>query len=452
VSTPYIPHKRLLTHFPSPGMSEPDENPWEFDTVRGRSFDASGLGSPQVTVRKEQASATIKPPSSKLPTSLRHLFDDDATSAPDPFRIPGFSTAGKDAASGIPASPVLPPSPATPLPIVRDRAARRALRIENSHEDVPNLSTATFAFPPRTITRAAKAKVGTGLSDDQVGSVSSNPGHADKPSTVPSSSPPENTVAGSTTPVLTSLPPKVPARRDVRLDSGDPDLEALTQGSGHEMNLLTAANDDGSLSDSKLVPALSRRSPSRNRSQSTAQFLPPTSAQEQTLSLPDFHFPQNSSDFNQSLATSSGPGYRPRARMSPIQVHAPNTQIFLHNPTHSLDARNSTGSPQRPSPPSLAPPVVGRSRSATPGDDTSHDAHVGPLPGGLKLQRRPSLHRLASLTGMETSPSSPQAKHLWKSVRGRSGNSAGGVGDLSGIPDLKDVLKVSLLRFFRFHC
>jgi len=80
----------------SPGESETDENPWEFDTVRGRSFDASGLGTPQVTLSEDQASATVKQQSSKLPTSLRHLFDADVTTAPDPFRIPGFSAASKD--------------------------------------------------------------------------------------------------------------------------------------------------------------------------------------------------------------------------------------------------------------------------------------------------------------------------------------------------------------------
>jgi hypothetical protein len=38
----------------------------------------------------------------------------------------------------------------------------------------------------------------------------------------------------------------------------------------------------------------------------------------------------------------------------------------------------------------------------------------------------------------------PPTKPFSKSVRGRSANSAGGVGDLPGIPDLKDVLKVNL--------
>jgi len=428
----------------SPGESDTDENPWEFDTVRGRSFDAKGLGTAQVTLSEDQLSATVKQQSSKLPTSLRHLFAIDATSSPDPFRIPGFSTASKDAVSSIPGSPVAPPSPATP--VSRDRAARRALRVENSLEDTPNLSTATFAFPPRTITRATKAKVGVGLSpsDDQVSSAFPYPGHPDKPSTLSSPSPAENTLTGNNTLVPAFVSSKLPGRRDLRLDLSDPYLEIPPPGSGPEVKFLPIANDDGPSADARLVPALSRRSPaSRNRSQSTAQGLPPTPVHEQNPPLPfDFHFPQHTSSSDPNQPTSFGSGFRSRARMSPTRANASSTQLSLHSPSHSLDARISTGFPLRPSPPSLMPPALGRSRSATPADETPQDSHAGPFPSGSKPHQRPSLHRLASLTVIETPPSASSTKPISKSVRGRSANSAGGVGDLSGIPDLKDVLKV----------
>jgi len=410
--------------------------------VRGRSFDASVLGTPQDTLSEDQASITIKQQPSKLPTSLRHLFDVDVTSAPDPFRIPGFGAASKDAVSSISGSPVAPPSPA--IPVVRDRAARRALRVENSLEDGPNLSTATFAFPPRTITRATKAKVGASSSpsDDQTNPTSPNPAHADK---LPGSSPAETTVTGSNSPVPVFVPSKLSGRRDVRLDPGDTDSEISSQGSGLEARL-TTFNDDGPTADARLVPALSRRSPaSRNRSQSTAQGLPPTPVLEQNPPLPsDFHFPQHSLPSDPNQSTPFGPGSRPRARMSPTRINTSNTQVSLHNPAHSLDARISTGYHIRPSPPSFAPPVLGRSRSATPADDIAQDSHAGPSPSGLKPQQRPSLHRLASLTVIEASSGASSTKTTPKSMRGRSGNSAGGVGDLSGIPDLKDVLKVNL--------
>jgi len=300
--------------------------------------------------------------------------------------------------------------------VARDRAARRALRIENSSpEDALNLSTAKFAFPSRTTPKATKAKVGSNLPspDDQFNSVSPYPGHVDKPFAVPSSSLSETSGIGSS-PVPVPVPSRLLGRHDLRLDSGDQDLEVLSQGSGYEATLLTTSNDDGLSADARLSPALSRRS----RSQSTTQGLPSTAGLDQNPPLPsDFHFPPYSSSSDPNQLASSSPEVRHRARMSPTRA---GTQISLHNSAQSLDARIS------------------------PADDAPHDIHAGPFSSGVKPQRRPSLHRLASLTVVETPPSAPPTRPWSKFGRGRSGNSAGGVGDLSGIPDLKDVLKVNL--------
>ena len=393
---------------------------------------------------EDQGYTTVRPSQSKLPTSLRHLFDNDVTGAPDPFRIPGFSATGKDA---VPGSPVPPHSPATPLPVARDRAARRALRVENSPEDALNLSTATFAFPPRTTFKSTKAKVGSNLSppDDQVNPASPYPGHVDKPFTASSSSLSETSGIGSS-PVPVPVPSKLLGRHDLRLDSGDPDLEVSSQGSGHEATLLSTANDDGLPADARLSPALSRRSPSsQNRSQSTTPGPPSTVDQNPPLP-PDFHFPPYSSSSDPNQLVSSSPEVRHRTRMSPTRA---GTQISLHNSAQSLDAQISAGSPQRSSPPGLPPPTLAKSHSATPADDAPHDIHVGPFSSGVKRQRRPSLHRLASLTVIETPPTAPLTRPWSKFGRGRSGNSAGGVGDLSGIPDLKDVLKVNISHTLR---
>jgi hypothetical protein len=334
--------------------------------------------------------------------------------------------------------------------VARDRAARRALRIENSSpEDALNLSTATFAFPPRTTSKATKAKVGSNLHppDDQVNSASPYSGHVDKPSTVPSSSLSETSGIGSSA-LPVPLPSRLLGRHDLRLDSGDPDLEIPSQGSGYEATLLATTNDDGPLADARLSPALSRRSPSsRSRSQSTTQGPPSTAGIDQNPPLPsDFHFPPYSSSSDPNQLVSSSPEVRHRARISPTRA---GTQISLHNSAQSLDARISADSPRRLSPPSLAPPTLARSHSATPADDAPHDIHAGSFSSGPKPQRRPSLRRLASLTVMETPPTAPPTRPWSKFGRGRSGNSAGGVGDLSGIPDLKDVLKVNLSHTLR---
>jgi hypothetical protein len=259
--------------------------------------------------------------------------------------------------------------------------------------------------------------------DDQVNSVSPYPGNVDKPFTVPSSSLSETSGVGSS-PVPVPVPSKLLGRHDLRLDSGDPDLEVPSQGSGYEATLLAIANDDVPSADARLSPALSRRSPSsQSRSQSTTQGPPSTASLDQNSPLPsDFHFPPYSSSSDPNQLVSSSPEVRHRARISPSRA---GTQLSLHNSAQSLDARIS------------------------PTDDAPHDIHAGPFSSGLKPQRRPSLHRLASLTVVETPPIAPPTRPWSKFGRGRSGNSAGGVGDLSGIPDLKDVLKVNLSHTLR---
>ncbi|KAF8274408.1 hypothetical protein EI94DRAFT_1713360 [Lactarius quietus] len=401
-------------------------------------------GSGFQAANEDRSLATVRPQPSKLPTSLRHLFDSDIASVPDPFRIPGFNSSTKEVATTIPSlqlpppSPVVSPPPPPPPSVPRDRTARRALRIDSSFEDSPNLSTAAFAFP---ISRGTKARAVNGFSpsESQGNPSSSHPVHPKRPSTAPASPSYEAIAFKNGTSTSTPVVSKILGRRDPRLDQSDPDLEIVSHRHGHETNLPAISKDDGPLVDGRSA-ATSRRNPVfRKRSQSTTQGSPSHPSIEQNSPLPpDFQFPGYISSSDEHSAFSSSV-LRARARVSPTRVGASETPVSLHSSTHSLDAASS---PRRPSPPGLAPPVLGRSRSATPADDRPPDTHAGPLHGGNRPQRRPSLHRLASLAVMETAP---QTKTPSKPVRGRSGNSAGGVGDLSGIPGLKDVLKAPAL-------
>ncbi len=408
----------------------------------------SGSGSPQAA-NEDRSLATVRPQPSKLPTSLRHLFDSDIANVPDPFRIPGFNSSSKEVVSTIPNSPLPPPSPVVPPPpppsVPRDRTARRALRIESSFEDGPNLSTAKFAFPPRTISRGTKAKVINGYtpSEDQGNSSSSHLGHVERPSTAPGSPSSETMTIGNSTVVS-----KFVGRHDPRLDPNDPDLEAVFHRPGHEANLPAISKDDGPPADARSA-ATARKSPaSRKRSQSTTQGPPSRPSLEQNSPQPpDFQFPEHTSSSDREHPSFSGSVLRARVRVSPTRAGASKSPVSLHSSTHSLDGRIPATSPRQPSPPGLAPPVLGRSRSATPADNLPPDAHAGLSPGGHRSQRRPSLHRLASLAVMETLPTAPQTKASSKPVRGRSGYSAGGVSDLSGVPGLKDVLKVNFPVF-----
>lgn len=399
----------------------------------------SGSGSPQAA-NEDRSLATVRPQPSKLPNSLRHLFDSDTASVPDPFRIPGFNSSNKEVTSATlnsqlsPPSPVVQPPPPPPS-VPRDRTARRALRIDSSFEDGPNLSTAAFAFPPRT-SRGTKAKAITGPPPSEGQVNSSHPGHVERPSTAPASPSSESMTFRNGTPASTTVVPKFVGRRDLRLNTSEPDQESVFHRPGHETNLPVLSKDDGLLADARLA-ATSRRNPaSQKRSQSTTQGPPSRPGLDQNSPLPpEFQFPGHISSSDHDHSSFSSSILRARARDSPTRADAPETPISLHSSTHSLDAQIPASLLRRPSPPGLAPPVLGRSRSAAPADDRTPDAHTGPLPGGHRPQRRPSLHRLVSETA-------PQTKTPSKPVRGRSGNSAGGVGDLSGIPGLKDVLKV----------
>ncbi|KAH9935445.1 kinase-like domain-containing protein [Fomitopsis serialis] len=78
-----------------------DHDDWQFDTVRGRpSLD---VGQPDtdtsLLVADDDSSSypTIRPPVSKVPPTLRMLFEDDsAGTAADPFRIPGMDQSQTD--------------------------------------------------------------------------------------------------------------------------------------------------------------------------------------------------------------------------------------------------------------------------------------------------------------------------------------------------------------------
>ncbi|KAI0051633.1 hypothetical protein FA95DRAFT_244159 [Auriscalpium vulgare] len=135
--------------------SDTDDTQWEYDTVRSRALSVHGGIS--------EDAATIRPPNAKLPASLRLLFEDDNTSSPDPYRIPGFAAGSplpKDAILQNLAPPISVSSSATS----RDRSAvRRGLVTNGSFDDGPNLSKASFAFPPRADSRG-RSRLGTGAS------------------------------------------------------------------------------------------------------------------------------------------------------------------------------------------------------------------------------------------------------------------------------------------------
>ncbi|KAJ7072419.1 Pkinase-domain-containing protein [Mycena amicta] len=113
------------------GMGTEDENPWEFDTVRGSAFFSRDLNMARAS--EQDPSATIRPP----PASLRALFEDESASTQDAFRIAPFH---------IPA-PRNTPSPPNSTSAGR-LGVKRGMTMDNIGDDL-TAKQGAFAFPPR---------------------------------------------------------------------------------------------------------------------------------------------------------------------------------------------------------------------------------------------------------------------------------------------------------------
>ncbi|THH15477.1 hypothetical protein EW146_g5007 [Bondarzewia mesenterica] len=453
--------------------SELDENPWEFDTVRGRSFEQQSMladeGDSDVA-----GFATIRPPPSKLPTSLRVLFDNDSSSISDPFRIPGFNGGGASGSPSISSPPFSLPSISSPPS--RDRSAiKRAMTVDTTQEDGSPLNKASFAFPPPGNPRT-RSRLGTNATTTEEG----NPGGSqdltrEKPAFSTSR---RGRHAGDSSltdfnfPATTSNGTKAgQSYRDVRSSRGLPDIEIPPQSSSTSVELgpsplppssnASSAIPTSQIASSSLTVS-SNRTSSRSRSQSSAATSRSggSAATDRKFVFPnDFHFPATPSPSGSGSSREDHPLTPPliskfHDRTSPTHSSTSSLTVSSHNvhhPTHSLDAPPSAGVPRRLPPPGSLPVLnsVVRSRSATPSTEANnHDYNVGPLPvGSVPPPRKPSLSRLASVAVMETVqlPMTPPMKPFARTGRERSGSSTSGMSEITGLPGLKDVLKVPSL-------
>ncbi|RDB16854.1 Serine/threonine-protein kinase KIC1 [Hypsizygus marmoreus] len=414
-----------------------DENPWEFETVRGRSFpsttrnddgapdaESESLPSQSTTIRSPQAAA--------LPSSLRLLFEDEAATSQENLRLPVFP---------------IPPNPGTPSPPgslsssmssspARERVAmKRALTLDNI-EDEGTAKQPTFVYPRRGGTRS-RSKLSSSVpgSEDEglLSSAELKFPHSPRPQPTPSpdsSSANLSEIKNGLSEVLSDLRP---TRGPPDIDVSSPPLQ------GRAKDLKSPSPSVGptpvsSNSSSDIPTPTGIRSVNRKRSQTTAEGLASprsglTPMQDLDLASPAaFQFPPSPKpSIPSDPSTSTLPPQRSHNRNSPNHLSAsiPTSSSTAHQATYSLDTSASTRRIPTHSP--LLPPSITRTRSATVLPATTHPVADGSGPRkGIPQEPVPLI---------------PPMKPFARTTRNRSGS------DLSqgAAPGLKDVLKIPSL-------
>lgn len=389
------------------GLEDAGEAPWEFDTVRGKSEgnffpdgDASLLS---VSTEDTSLNPTVRPNKSKLPPTLRMLFEDDTTDSAQPSLEPSF--------------PHLSPAPLAGVIPSRARGRSRGATVPEPVEETQTAKKPSFVFPPRTSTPRSDAKVlltsesepdASGFDDIQWQSadnavqskwprLSEEDPALDEPVATPRTASTDDGSTGDAEGTVAPIPP----------DDGGSDvlyhpLEA-TRGTSSSPKSLPIVHTPVS------APPIRKRSQSNTTD--TASPAVPRSAKERNLMASiDFHFPPLSGGISQP---SSAP-----MRWNPSDI-------------------DSVVPRRMPSPGSLL------IRSAPVEHEQPAGHSIPSTSTQLPVSRRPSLSRLASVSGRETMQPSPITP-IW-SREDRD------LHEMPTVPGLKDVLKVNFLWVESFN-
>lgn len=414
-------------------QSDSDENPWEFDTVRGRpSLDLPSLETEGAIDEENELNIhpTIRPPAGQLPTSLRGLFPEEPAMMNQAHQT-NLAGIGVSTMSSQPTnmSSSLSPSPAP------DRGWNRRNFTADNVEETPNLRQGGFVFPPPTSSARDNGK-----SSNFSWSVDESDSSSVKNDPLSLSAPSSSYAVGAESPQGTVRPN--PTYREVRSSRGVPDIEIPPPVVDiHDISIVPGT-PRGVTSPPAPPPSAPPERPViiRKRSQSSASTLSsggsPGVYRERNLASPaDFQFPPPS---KVPLPVSAS---RPPSRVAQGAIAgSTRTSPAAHQVTHSLDNSTSSGLVVKGDSIPL-PPFLGRSRSAIPGVDGIAVPSVS---------RKPSLNRQASVAVMESvhvGPLTPPVKPFARAGRERSGSNASGSSDstMSQVPGLKDVLKIPSL-------
>ena len=428
-----------------------EENPWEFDTVRGRSASESLSADHDLFLDPESdnsfpSPSTVRPRvPGRLPTSLRGLFDDDSVSEPELFRPPAMPV------NGFPGTP----SPSPPSPSSRDRAAhKRGLLPECSVDDLQTAKQANFAFPPRSSNTRNKSKLSASVSGSE---------DEDFTSVFKEHLPPlglglpSSLASPTSSSDLPDRPRSNNGYRERSTSRGLPNIEIpppLTP--DPNLNIASASSPlntpFSTLNESSQLTPISKTAMSRKRSQSSVTGSSSRNAREWSLDSPsDFQFPPPSSN-GMTLPTVFP--LRTHSKASPNHASVSSLSPSAHQTTYSLDA-SVTCLPTRRMPPVgplPLPPSIHRAHSANATPESLQTESNSQL-GNSHFSRKPSLSRQASVAVMENvppaSPLVPPVKPFARPPRDRSGSGGSQTSDGAqnmGLPGLKDVLKVGTSR------
>lgn len=400
---------------------------WEFDTVRGPSISGPPPETDPSAFVAEAASPnpTIRPPPSKVPSTLRMLFEDGDSSS-DPFTFPGFEAPARSFSPSL-----LPPMGPPPG---RGRSRSPVPQVE--HEDeVLTAKQPTFEFPPRTSTPRTAGKTKLAQHNTNAEGSMSRDNFPPLGPGIPAGG--GSKINGSESPV--------PRYREVRSERGVPDIEIPTPRLGQ------IARDETSTppivfsaSSPDQVAPRERATANRQRSKTSAADSFPKPHQEWSFpSTDNFHFPPVNNSGNSSPSTALPAGsstHRHRASPSHESVSTLASSRSSHQFTQSLDA--SVLPRRMPSPGSLpTPPAIMRSHSATPSGSPGFN---GPSNGQKLMSRRPSVTRQASVAVMEMVHSQYQPPKFFGRTREDRSGSLPDAGP--PLPGLRDVLKVCPYR------
>ena len=148
-----------------PSSSQSPEGAWEFDTVRGSSFGDSlpmredSLSLPSSLSEDISSNATIRPPPTKVPPTLRMLFEDDS-------ELPPINTLRFPTVDPSPPSSLLTPTLLTPQTPRSSRGRPRSPTAPTPPDDILTAKQPTFVFPPRGSTPRSNAGFPSASSDN----------------------------------------------------------------------------------------------------------------------------------------------------------------------------------------------------------------------------------------------------------------------------------------------